>query len=429
MPSLRVLIYEPGAGGGHRLTYVRHAVQALETLRAQGAQIEILVAIGRGVEQEQDFTQQLAPLQGAGVAEFVITEPAPKHGTPKPRGKLLVPFAELITRHKPDHVLIPTSDNHVQMMGTPGFATRHGLRRGKPEIEAVLHQGSFAYPFGGAKQRVAKRIALELLRRSPISRLLLVDVVAYRWIREHGGKLSKIADVLPDPADDVELVDRQVARQRLGLPVEGALLVSAGQQNDRKGADLLLRAYALGRSKKLLTQDDRLLLAGKCSEPIQAMLRSECAELVASGSIIVMDDYLSNEALSDAIASADVVLAAHNAHKGLSNIVLRSVAAERPVLTSAYGWFEEVVPRFGIGQTVDVSNPLAFAQAMRSVVDQHQPNSQSASHAALRRFHSVGNFRATTVSRLRERLGMPPDPARMTWEEAVREASYPGMKS
>ncbi len=416
---MRVLVYEPGAGGGHRLTYVRHTLRALHRLGEQGADLAVVVAIGEGVEQGEDFVQQIEPFRGVGDTAFVPTEALPAKGMPRPRWRLLKPFARLLAEHRPDHVLIPTADNHAQIMGMPGFGLRHGIGRGRPAIEAALHRGAFAYPFGSTKAQINKQLALALLERSPLSRLMLVDVVAYRWIREHGGVLASIADVLPDPADDVEPIERTEARHRLALEATGRWLVSAGQQNERKGAHHLLRAYKLGRERGILRHDERLLLAGGCDQTVRTILTVECAALVADGSIAVMDRYLSDAELGDSIAAADFVVAAHHGHMGLSNIVLRSVAAGRPVVTSAYGWFEEVVPTFGIGLTVDVADAAAFAGTMRAALDRADEDWMGPKAQSLREFHSVANFEAAMMRGLRARLGMGEDGVGISWEQAV----------
>lgn len=395
-------MFEPDAGG-HRLTYLRQLLPALDGLG------EVTVVVGEGAIGTEAFRVQLGELRETHRFESVTFD---KSGglLGKARGRLdaLRAAMELCD---PEHVFIPSGDGLAQLLGAPGSVRRLAPRAGV-QIEVGMHRGSFAYPARSLRRRVMRRAALHALSRAPVRRAQFVDVLAYEWLRDRGHPLAARASVLADPVDPVEPMEKSEARRVLGAPEGGRVIGTSGHLDERKGVDLLLRAFR-GAG---LGPEDRLLLAGRASPGIRELLAGEFAPMVESGRIIAITRYLSDEELSATLAACDVVCTCHPAHVGLSNICLRAAAAGRPVLSGDYGWFERVVGGFGLGWTCRVSDERRFSGAIGRALDESSGYELGERGRALLRFHSQANARRTFVASLRERLGLEPDPELITWE-------------
>ncbi|MDX9911679.1 MAG: glycosyltransferase [Phycisphaerales bacterium] len=401
---MHALIFEPDAGG-HRLTYVRQLLPALEGL------CEVSVVLGQDALDTDAFRVQLAPLGD----RFQF------HGVPFERAKGTLnkgraanhALEHAIDAHHADHVFLPSADGLAQILGLPGSRTAAHFRRKRVSVEACMHRGPYAYPASGVRDRVYRRLRLAALTHAPLARVQYVDVVAYEWLAAHGHPLARRASVLPDPVDDVPDMDKRDARSRLSLPEDGRLISLSGAISTRKGADLLLKAFASAK----LASNDRLLLAGRTDTIVRTLLDGALAPLVREGRVIVMDRYISDDELAWSMSAADVVCTCHPNHVGLSNICLRAMAANRPVLTGDYGWFRAVVPHFGLGWTCNVSDEQAFARGLTESLERAPSWAPTDATRRLRVFHDPANTRACFAANLCQRLGRDTSAVK-TWEWA-----------
>jgi len=395
-------MFEPDAGG-HRLTYLRQLLPALDGLGA------VTVVVGEGAIGTEAFRVQLGELRETHRFESVTFD---KRGgmLGKARARLDALRAAM-DLCDPEHVFIPSGDGLAQLLGMPGSMKRLALKAGV-QIEVGMHRGSFAYPSRTLKERVIRGATLRSLTRAPLQRVQFVDVLAYEWLRDRGHPLAARASVLADPVDPVEDVSKSEARRVLGMPEDGRVIGTSGHLDERKGVDRLLRAF---RSADL-GDSDRLLLAGRPSPGIRELIAGEFADMVSSGRIVAMTRYLTDEELSATLAACDVVCTCHPAHVGLSNICLRAAAAGRPVLSGDYGWFDRVVGGFGLGWTCRVTDERAFSAAIARALDSAGSFEVGDRAQALLAFHSQANARRTFTASLRDRLGLERDDGLIDWE-------------
>ncbi len=399
-------MFEPDAGG-HRLTYLRQLLPALDGLG------EVTVVVGEGAIATEAFRVQLGALRETHRFESVAFDKPPSRlGKARARLDALRSAMDLCD---PEHIYIPSGDGLAQLMGLPGSRTRLALKPGV-QIEVGMHRGSFAYPARGAKDGLTRSLALRALTRAPIVRAQFVDVLAYEWLRDRGHPLAKRASVLADPVDPVELISKNEARRVLGMPEGGRVIGTSGHLDERKGVDRLLRAFRAAD----MGESDRLLLAGRPSPGIRELLAGEFAPMVESGRIVALTRYLSDEELGATLAACDVVCTCHPAHVGLSNICLRAAAAGRPVLSGDYGWFQRVVGGFGLGWTCRVTDEDVFARTIRESLERCDSFEPGPRVGELLAFHSQANARRTFVAHLRGRLGLERDPGLIEWETLNR---------
>ena len=112
----------------------------------------------------------------------------------------------------------------------------------------------------------------------------------------------------------------------------------------------------------------------------------------------------------------DLTCTPHLRHIGISSMVLRAVAAHRPVLAVNEGWFAALIPRLGLGWTCSVTDSTDFANSMARCLDAAPKYRPSEAARRLLAFHCVENFQGVWTKRLRDRVGAPPASQMISWD-------------
>ncbi len=391
--KMRVLVFDPSMSGHHSF-YLRLLLPALLELSP-----DVTLVTGHGASESREFQIQLQEVAERVRVESVVP---PLEGSLVKRGATMHRFlTSAIERLRPDHVYVPTADHLTQMMS---LRRRPAKLADGVEMEALMMRGGFAYPYRGLAQWVQDRLSLLAVERSPWKILHFVDPIPYAMLQRRGGSISPRVRLLPDPVETQAPKDRGTARSRLGVPETGRYLGSVGLMDERKGIDLLIRAFASMQREP----DDRLLLVGRASPDVQDLLTGAFAHLVDEGRIISIDRYVTNEEFSDAVSALDVVCTPYPQHVGSASVVIRAAAAERPVVSSTFGWVGTVVPRLGLGWSCDVSDNAALVSTITTALQRSADFRASEAAQRFVRYHSVKNFQAAWTARLRDRLGLPP---------------------
>jgi glycosyltransferase involved in cell wall biosynthesis len=408
---MRVLIFEP-YHFGHRLHYVRTMLPGLTEIGGR-----VTLALSSETPGRPEYAAHLAPLAGQFELDAWMPPSAPLKALP---GLL----RESIRRTAPDVLLVPTADGLAQWLG----ATRGLRRRVIPRevwSEGLLLRGIFAYPQPNFRARLKALASRAAVARGPWSVLHHLDPLVYDRLRAGGeprNRLERAMRLMPDPVEPPTGATRAEVLARYGLPDDGARYIgTVGLMDIRKGAHLLARAFAAAASDALppaerLRETDLLLLAGPQDATVRALLAGEFRGLVESGRIRCIDRVLSAVEMADVLAAMDLVCTPHARHIGSASIVIRAAAAGRPVLGSSFGWIGYVLERFGLGSTVDESDPGRFARSLRPALDASSGFRLPAAAKRFVQFHSPQNFRAAWTANLRLRMGMPPAPGALTWE-------------
>jgi glycosyltransferase involved in cell wall biosynthesis len=321
-------------------------------------------------------------------------------------------FDATVRRHKPDHVLVPSADGLAQISGL-----RHALhvaQAPRAPVEAALHRGSFAYRPSSARARAVAAFSRRALEAVRWERLFQVDVLAYEWIGRHAPRLARKSEVLPDPIVVPVARDPAEAREQFGLEKNRFVVGCVGTMTRRKGIDLLIRAFAAAAPR---VPEAQLFLLGVFDPDVAAVL-SEVRDLVEKKRIVALDRYASNDELDAALAAMDVVCTPYPHHVGIASILLRAIAAGKPLLSADYGWSGFMTRTFDLGTTVDVSNPEAFAGAIAEAPGRFGGRGAPEAAERLLRFHSVENFQNVWTRELRRRLGLAVRPA-LSWQEVM----------
>jgi glycosyltransferase involved in cell wall biosynthesis len=400
---MRVLIVEPDLAG-HHAPYLAHMIEALAELGVQPT-----VVVPTDAYDRVEYRIHLHSVRDR--ADFQCVVDAPTRGSAQAAYSKNAAIRRAIRRFEPDHLLVPYIDGVTQvatLLGATGLPT---IPRGL-FCEGLLFRGGFAYGGLSARARLQHAVSRRLLSLSPWSVVHFLDPLPFDDVCSRDERLATRARLMPDPVDPAPHVSRAEARHALELDEDGRYIVLAGGIDRRKGADLLLHAFLRAR----LSSDDRLLLAGTLATEIKAMLTGEFEPLIAARRIVLLDRYLPQEQLLLAIVAADLVCVPYPDHIGSASILIRAAAAQRPVLSSDFGWAGHVTSRFDLGWTCNVRQSGELAHSLGSALDRAASWHRGEAGQRFAEFHSVANFRAHWTSALRTRLGLPEHPDIRSWK-------------
>lgn len=410
---MHVVLFEPNYHG-HRLVHIRRMLPTLASLP-----VKITLVTGAASRGSREYQDQIAPLE-----HLLTLHEQPAY--PLDDGAAYIKRAALeasrvVRTLRPDHMYVPYADGTVQHMGMRRLTGRFPVPRGV-ELEGLMMRGEFAYAQSpGLKARLRHAAWIQAVAASPFRTIHHMDPIIAEAMRARSSSLASRVRLIADPVEAFGPMSKAEARRRLGVPTDGRYIGCVGYQDTRKGIDLLIRAFIQAD----LPPSDRLLLPGGQEKPVKALLEGEAAPAVASGRIIPIGRYISDEELMISIAALDVVATAYppNAgHVGSSSIVIHAASQGRPVLGTEHGWVGQTIRRFGLGDTCDVLHTDMFARAIRASLDRSMTYRQGEAGRRFAEFHRPENFVASFLRRLRERLNLPQPQGLRDWSW-VLEAS------
>lgn len=157
---------------------------------------------------------------------------------------------------------------------------------------------------------------------------------------------SRPAVLIPHPLYDHfgERLQAAEARARLGLPLEGKLLLFFGFIRNYKGLDLLLEAMADPRIRR---QGIRLLVAGEFYEPSEPYLE-QIRHLGLEDLVVLRTDFIPDSEVRYYFCAADAVVQPYRSATQ-SGITPMAYHFERPMIVTRVGGLCEIVPDEKVG--------------------------------------------------------------------------------
>jgi len=204
------------------------------------------------------------------------------------------------------------------------------------------------------------------------------------------GAASARVHVIPNGTDMTAVgphlrARRAALRQSLGIGDGEFLWLAAGRLEEPKDYPNLLEAMAMLRPA---APHARLAIAG------QGPLEHELRALAAS---LHLDDVVSflgfREDVHACMAAADATVLA-SAWEGLPNVVIESLAAGTPIVSTDVGGVREVIDEGVSGLIVPPRRPLALASAMSALMARSPSDLRSmgdAGRAYVERHYAVDN--------------------------------------
>ncbi len=397
---MHLMIFDPHERG-HYLSYVRYMLQGAACAE------RVTLVLQEGVMQSVPYQQQLL-----SYVNNVEVDPIIQRGSFCNGKQLLEDFRSACGRHKPDHVWVPSGDllaYHCNL----AYALKRWRFPVDVEGECGLIELRFHYPPRRWRGYLRNILARSLLRAGPWVRMHTIDPTVFTWIQAWDRRLVKRFHLVPDPVDDFTPITQECARRSLGIPVNGRYVGSVGVHAiPRKGSELLLEAFARAR----LGATDRLFLAGPLGDKLQHRLQTEFTQLYQCGRVVILDKYLDDRKLMQALAAMDVVCTPYFDHFGSSAIVLHAAQAGRPILAPHQGWFADMIPRFELGDTENILEVTALAAALEKALERADDFRVSSACQRLLEYSHAKNFARLWACRIRQRMGLPMDSEVRTWE-------------
>ena len=236
----------------------------------------------------------------------------------------------------------------------------------------IFHYGEFADFNSSFKERILQwrdRVILgQLLGKKQFKTLFCLDPFAVERIAQFNTSVEPI--YLADPVQIYSNSDSQLKELKasLDLPQDRKVFLMFGVPQGRKGIYQLLEAIAL-LPVNLAEQFCLLLVGPKSEDP---SIHNRISELQQSlpVQIIKREQFIQDQEIQPYFQISDVILAPYQRHIGMSAILVRAAAAQKPVLSCNYGLMGEMVKRYELGITVDASSPQAIAQGINKFLFQ-----------------------------------------------------------
>jgi len=175
-----------------------------------------------------------------------------------------------------------------------------------------------------------------------MSKSVLADLSNFDQVKPRKYYPHPLYDNFGDP------VPKSVARQKLGLPVEGRLMLFFGFIRDYKGLDLLLEAMAQKQIKEL---NAKLLIAGEYYGN-QEKYESLISKLNLSGLIEAHTSFIPNTEVYLYFCACDVVVQPYR-NATQSGVTQVAYHFGKPMITTNVGGLSEMVQHGKVGFVVE----------------------------------------------------------------------------
>lgn len=403
---MRVLIYQQ-FHLGHHYQYVAFLLP--ELVRVVDKVIVAITPAGQASAEYQSF---LAPFEDR--VTFAPVVPPASPGTPlSERWRTHRDLRRLVWEVGPDYVLIPSGDAQTTMMA-PWRLSGAGALPGHIPCEVGIHFGLGSAASGFSTKVKDGLFGLDLAL-SGARRIHLVNFMFYEGLRLPASLRAPFS-LMPHPVGPNPRLGKGESRRALGLPEEGRYLGLAASIDSRKAVRELLQAFRAATS----LPTDRLVLAGSMNGTHLRTIEDTFGDLVATGRLIVRNEFLSPKTYQTVLSALDVVCTPYPSFMGLSATLLEGLAAGRPVLTNSEGWCEAVTRRFSAGWSCNMRDDAAFTKAIAMALERAGDYVEPSSVKRLLEFHSPQNFAANWLESICQVSGRSSIESR-SWAWACQE--------
>jgi glycosyltransferase involved in cell wall biosynthesis len=198
-------------------------------------------------------------------------------------------------------------------------------------------------------------------QRPALNRLFTLDECAASqgWVKKSG-----LLTFAPDPAPDLPFQSCTVAAAGSG---GRRVFLLFGALTQRKGIFKMLDAIKHVPPDRQRTMTLRFV--GRVDPSDAEAFHARAAETAGAYPEIrieILDDFVSEDALAQEVVSCDVVLAPYQNHVGSSGVMFWASAAGKSLIAQKTGLMGYQVMRYGLGMTVDSTDPKAIAASLMS---------------------------------------------------------------
>lgn len=288
-------------------------------------------------------------------------------------------LVQQIKHCQPDAVAVPTGDGLAFWGGVKNLVGLSGT--GRVPIDIGLMKGHFRTASDSWLKKTVNNLKWWVVTKGPWRRVLLIDPRSFEDLKNPA---SQNVVLCPDPAPKQKFTDRHEARVALGLPTAGRMIVSVGNQEVRKGTDLLLQAFEIAN----LESDDFLVLMGRFDAPTRK-LADEIVQKTSLGKhLVIRDTFVSDDQLQQAVVASNLVAVPYRDVERPSGIVSRSIAWGRPILATDGGWLKWFVKHYQAGYLTQPENTPQFAEDIKVALSKSDDFHVSAAADKFRTFNT-----------------------------------------
>lgn len=206
-----------------------------------------------------------------------------------------------------------------------------------------------------------------------LNNLFCLDPLAIPYLAKYQSSVQ--VSHLPDPVQIYNQSESELdeLRSSLGIEADRKVFMLFGSLSDRKGIHQLLEAVLMLPAD--LAQKLCLLLVGPSVAIDLPRMENRMAEISQSLPVqmIRCDRFISDREIQPYFQIADVILAPYQRHVGMSAILVRAAAAQKPVLASDYGLMGEITRRYELGIAVDSGSPKQISEGIAQML-RESPN-------------------------------------------------------
>jgi glycosyltransferase involved in cell wall biosynthesis len=390
--------------------------------------VRILVAIDQWFPDRQAGSARLAAASAAGLAArgHDVTVLAPKNGSVGESREAGVVVRRVLARNVLPQTLTDPVETwrHARELPEDGFdillahesTTAVGLRsRAKRTPLVLMFHASAAREQRFLRSQLRPGLRklstyalappLDLLERQAVAAadrvLVLSDFSRSLLLEDHplnGNRVSTVPGLVDTerfaPGDG-----KAAARRRLGLEVDGPLLLTVRRLEPRMGIDRLLRALPL-----LGCDDVTLVVAGTGS--LAGDLPRLAAELGLAERVLFVGSVSDDSRLADWYRAADLFVLPTTAYEGFGMATVEALASGTPVAGTAIGATPELLAPLDPRLVAPTADPEALAAVIGEALD----------------FATTEEFASRCRAHADERYGL--GSAIAAWEAALEETCW-----
>lgn len=224
-------------------------------------------------------------------------------------------------------------------------------------ISGILFRPTLVnYPANSWKERLnywRKNITLKFfVKNKNLDSLFNLDPFATDYILKNWN--TEKVKFLPDPVQVYPTTRTKTeVKTSLGISESKMVFLIFGYLDSRKGiADVM---EAIGKISRETSQKGCLLIVGPWEENERKLFNIQLPKIkqTTGFQIVVKDGFVKDEDIQQYFKVADYAFALYNNHFGMSAIMVRAAAAQKPLISSNFGLIGKIVVENELGITID----------------------------------------------------------------------------
>lgn len=372
----RVMIFEPNMGG-HYPSYIKHLINQWNNLKTEerGHCILYIVVVPEFLEQYKNIVSLVSESDQDNIYFNPISikdNNTLKQNTilinrftlPLRKWFLLCKYAKAL---KIEHCLITIIDSYKLPLALN--------LRSPCDITGIYFRPAFHYSSFACLSNtqvtaqeyirdLKEKILIYLaLKNKQLKKILCLDPYFVRYVNSNFNARKLVH--LVDPVKNISKIKcSSIDKLALSIHSSKTTFLLLGQLGERRGLYKLLKAIKLLSATEC--QKICFIFVGQADEKskIESLIQQVCQEKPVQ--IVRHFEYITEQEVYGYYRCADVILAIHQKHVGMSGSLVLAAASGKPVLASDYGLMGEITRRYQLGITVNSTKPEQIAEGLKN---------------------------------------------------------------